>query len=153
MRPLGTTKTQTRMSNSTLLFIIAGIIFVLMYGFALISYPGSFMQFQTFFDLFNFNAALFIVTLGLCVVMIGGGIDISVGAVCGLVTMACAMLLESERAALERFITSARDWARLWAHAWISHCLSRNPTLFTNVGRNVLGAGAADDPAQENRSM
>ena len=27
--------------------------------------------------------------------MIGGGIDISVGAVCGLVTMACAMLLES----------------------------------------------------------
>ena len=66
-----------------------------MYGFALISYPGSFMQFQTFFDLFNFNAALFIVTLGLCVVMIGGGIDISVGAVCGLVTMACAMLLES----------------------------------------------------------
>jgi simple sugar transport system permease protein len=75
--------------------MIAGIIFVLMYGFALISYPGSFMQFQTFFDLFNLNAALFIVTLGLCVVMIGGGIDISVGAVCGLVTMACAMLLES----------------------------------------------------------
>jgi ribose/xylose/arabinose/galactoside ABC-type transport system permease subunit len=94
MRSRGPTETRTRLSNSTLLFIIAGIIFVLMYGFALISYPGSFMQFQTFFDLFNFNAALFIVTLGLCVVMIGGGIDISVGAVCGLVTMACAMLLE-----------------------------------------------------------
>jgi simple sugar transport system permease protein len=75
--------------------MIAGIIFVLMYGFALISYPGSFMQFQTFFDLFNLNAALFIITLGLCVVMIAGGIDISVGAVCGLVTMACAMLLQS----------------------------------------------------------
>ena len=95
MRPLNTTKSKTRLSNSNLLFMIAGIIFVLMYGFALISYPGSFMQFQTFFDLFNLNAALFIVTLGLCVVMIAGGIDISVGAVCGLVTMACAMLLES----------------------------------------------------------
>ena len=95
MRSLNTSKAKTRLSNSNLLFMIAGIIFVLMYGFALISYPGSFMQFQTFFDLFNFNAALFIVTLGLCVVMIGGGIDISVGAVCGLVTMACAMLLES----------------------------------------------------------
>jgi ribose/xylose/arabinose/galactoside ABC-type transport system permease subunit len=94
MGAVSATKPRTRLSNSTLLFIIAGIIFVLMYGFALISYPGSFMQFQTFFDLFNFNAALFIVTLGLCVVMIGGGIDISVGAVCGLVTMACAMLLE-----------------------------------------------------------
>jgi len=95
VRSLDTNKPKTRLSNSNLLFMIAGIIFVLMYGFALISYPGSFMQFQTFFDLFNFNAALFIVTLGLCVVMIGGGIDISVGAVCGLVTMACAMLLES----------------------------------------------------------
>src|SRR5690554_3092320 len=95
MGSLNTTKPKTRLSNSNLLFIIAGIIFVLMYGFALISFPGSFMQFQTFFDLFNLNAALFILTLGMCVVMIAGGIDISVGAVCGLVTMACAMLLES----------------------------------------------------------
>jgi ribose/xylose/arabinose/galactoside ABC-type transport system permease subunit len=95
MRSMNTTKPKKRLSNSNLLFIIAGIIFVLMYGFALISFPGSFMQFQTFFDLFNLNAALFIMTLGLCVVMIVGGIDISIGAVCGLVTMACAMLLES----------------------------------------------------------
>lgn len=95
MGALNTTKPKTRLSNSNLLFMIAGIIFVLMYGFALLSFPGSFLQFQTFFDLFNFNAALFIITLGMCVVMIAGGIDISVGAVCGLVTMACAMLLES----------------------------------------------------------
>ncbi|NLW47314.1 MAG: sugar ABC transporter permease YjfF [Firmicutes bacterium] len=95
MGTLNTAKPKIRLSNSNLLFIIAGIIFVLMYGFALISFPGSFMQFQTFFDLFNLNAALFIMTLGLCIVMIVGGIDISIGAVCGLVTMACAMLLES----------------------------------------------------------
>lgn len=95
MGSLNVTKPKTRLSNSNLLFMIAGIIFVVMYGFAIFKYPVSFMQFQTFFDLFNLNAALFIVTLGLCVVMIAGGIDISVGAVCGLVTMACAMLLES----------------------------------------------------------
>jgi simple sugar transport system permease protein len=100
MESLNTIKPKTRLSNSNLLFMIAGIIFVVMYGFALIRYPGSFMQFQTFFDLFNLNAALFIVTLGLCVVMISGGIDISVGAVCGLVTMACAMLLESSMASI-----------------------------------------------------
>ena len=35
-------------------------------------------------------------TLGLCIVMIGGGIDISIGSVCGLVTMACAVWLESK---------------------------------------------------------
>jgi galactofuranose transport system permease protein len=83
------------LSNSNLLFLIAAVIFVLMYGFAILSYPGSFVQFQTFFDLFSLNAPLIIITLGLSIVMIGGGIDISVGAVTGLVTMCCAVLLES----------------------------------------------------------
>lgn len=89
-------KPKQRLSNSNLLFIIAGIIFILMYGFAIIAYPNSFLQFQTFFDLFSLNAPLIIMTMGLCIVMIVGGIDISIGAVCGLVTMACAMLLESQ---------------------------------------------------------
>jgi len=96
MESLNATKPKTRLSNPNLLFFIAAVIFVLMYLLAIISFPDSFMQFQTFFDLFNLNAPLIITTLGLCVVMIVGGIDISVGSVCGLVTMACAMLLESE---------------------------------------------------------
>src|SRR5690606_3402820 len=79
-----------------LLFLIAAGIFVLMYTFAIISYPGSFLQAQTFFDLFSLNAPLIILTLGLSIVMIGGGIDISVGAVTGLVTMSCAVLLQSQ---------------------------------------------------------
>ena len=87
---------KTKLSNSNLLFIIAAVIFVLMYLFAIISFPRSFLQFQTFFDLFNLNAPLIIMTLGLCVVMIVGGIDISIGSVCGLVTMACAVFLESD---------------------------------------------------------
>ncbi|MGI6101908.1 MAG: ABC transporter permease [Bacillota bacterium] len=95
MRLLNRGKPRTRLSNSTLLFIIAGIIFLLMYGIAIVSFPVSFRQFQTFFDFFNLNVALFITTLGMCIVIIGGGIDISVGAVCGLVTMACALLLQS----------------------------------------------------------
>lgn len=67
-----------------------------MYGFAILRFPGSFLQFQTFFDLFSLNAPLIILTLGMSIVMIGGGIDISVGAVTGLVTMGCAVLLESK---------------------------------------------------------
>ncbi|MBN2511263.1 MAG: sugar ABC transporter permease YjfF [Spirochaetales bacterium] len=89
------TRSKARLSNSNLLFLIAAVIFIVMYVFAVISFPGSFMQFQTFVDFFNLNAPLIIMTLGLCIVMIGGGIDISVGSVCGLVTMACAVLLES----------------------------------------------------------
>ncbi|MCD1653363.1 sugar ABC transporter permease YjfF [Treponema zuelzerae] len=84
------------LSNSNLLFIIAAVIFVLMYGFAIVRYPGSFLQFQTFFDLFSLNAPLIILTLGISIVMIGGGIDISVGAVTGLVTMCCAVFLQSK---------------------------------------------------------
>jgi simple sugar transport system permease protein len=51
MESLNEAKPKKRLSNSNLLFLIASGIFVLMYGFAIISFPGSFMQFQTFFDL------------------------------------------------------------------------------------------------------
>ncbi len=95
MASLNVIKPKARLSNSNILFLIAAVIFVLMYMLAIISFPGSFMQVQTFFDLFNLNAPLIIMTLGLSIVMIGGGIDISIGAVCGLVTMACAVSLES----------------------------------------------------------
>jgi galactofuranose transport system permease protein len=92
---INTIKRKETISNSNLLFLIAAVIFVLMYGFAILRYPRSFLQYQTFFDLFSLNAPLIIITLGLSIVMIGGGIDISVGAVTGLVTMCCAVLLES----------------------------------------------------------
>jgi simple sugar transport system permease protein len=92
---MNTTKRKEAISNSNLLFAIAAAIFVLMYGFSILRYPQSFLQYQTFFDLFSLNAPLIILTLGLSIVMIGGGIDISVGAVTGLVTMCCAVFLES----------------------------------------------------------
>jgi galactofuranose transport system permease protein len=90
-----TIKRKETISNSNLLFAIAALIFLLMYGFGIARYPRSFLQYQTFFDLFSLNAPLIILTLGLSIVMIGGGIDISVGAVTGLVTMCCAVFLES----------------------------------------------------------
>lgn len=95
MRSLQEAKQKDALSNSNLLFLIATAIFVLMYSFAILCFPGSFLQFQTFFDLFSLNAPLIIITMGISIVMIGGGIDISVGAVTGLVTMCCAVLLES----------------------------------------------------------
>lgn len=96
MATLKNPEAKEALSNSNLLFIIAAVIFVLMYGFAIVRYPGSFLQFQTFFDLFSLNAPLIILTLGISIVMIGGGIDISVGAVTGLVTMCCAVFLQSK---------------------------------------------------------
>ncbi len=92
---MNTMKRREAISNSNLLLLIAAVIFVLMYGIAILCYPRSFFQYQTFFDLFSLNAALIIITLGETIVMIGGGIDISIGAVTGLVTMCCAVYLES----------------------------------------------------------
>ena len=94
MTSVTTTKPKEAISNSNLLFYIAAGIFVLMYGFAIVRYPASFLKFQTFFDLFSLNAPFIIITLGMSIVMIGGGIDISLGSVTGLVTMSCAVLLE-----------------------------------------------------------
>ena len=94
---MNTIKRKERVSDSNLLFAIAAVIFVLMYGFGILSFPRDFLQSQTFFDLFNLNAPLIIVTLGVSIVMVGGSIDISVGQVTALVTMSCAVILQSGR--------------------------------------------------------
>ncbi len=107
MEQMNTMKRREAISNSNLLLLIAAVIFVLMYGIAILCYPRSFFQYQTFFDLFSLNAALIIITLGETIVMIGGGIDISIGAVTGLVTMCCAVYLESGHGSVEGSILLA----------------------------------------------
>lgn len=100
MESMNTTKQKERVSDSNLLFGIAAVIFVLMYGFGILTHGHDFLQPQTFFDLFNLNAALIILTLGESIVMIGGSIDISVGQVTALVTMSCAVFLQSGMASI-----------------------------------------------------
>ncbi|MCL2670668.1 MAG: ABC transporter permease [Clostridiales bacterium] len=86
-------KRRESISNSNLLFLISLVIFVAMYTVGFFRFPTSFRNLQTFVDFFNNNAPLIILTCGMSVVMIGGGIDISVGGVTGLVTMCCAVFL------------------------------------------------------------
>ena len=52
-------------------------------------------MFSRFADLLNDNTSLIIVSCALTIVMIGGGIDISVGAVTSLVVMSCVMYLNN----------------------------------------------------------
>ena len=81
------------MSNTVLLMTITICIFAAMYCLAMVFLKGGFLRFQQIFDLLNDNAALIIVSCGLTVVMIGGGIDISVGGVIGLVVMSGVLYL------------------------------------------------------------
>ena len=84
------------LTNSQLLTFISVGIFIVMYLAAIIFMGDSgFRKPQMLFDLLNDNAMLIIIACALTVVMIGGGINISVGGVVGLTCMACAKFLES----------------------------------------------------------
>ena len=55
---------------------------------------AGFLKPQTFFNILNTQGGLIIVSCGMSIVMITGGIDISVGGVVALVTMCCAVNLD-----------------------------------------------------------
>ncbi len=86
-------KRKEPLTNTQLLMTITIVIFVVMYILAMTLLGGGFLHAQQIFDMLNDNASLIIVSCGLTIVMIGGGIDISVGAVTSLVVMACVLYL------------------------------------------------------------
>ena len=86
-------KRREPLNDTQLLMTISIGIFVVMYGLAMLLMGGGFLKTQQLFDLLNDNAALIIISCSLTIVMIGGGINISVGGVIGLTVMACALFL------------------------------------------------------------
>ena len=82
-------------SNTNLLLAITIGTFFGMYALAMLVWGGGFLNPQQFLDIFNNNAFLIVISCGLTVVMITGGIDISVGGVTALVTMSCVVHLNS----------------------------------------------------------
>ncbi len=82
------------MSDTNLLLTITIVVFFAMYIAAILIQGEGFLKPQTFFNILNANAALIILSCGLSIVMITGGIDISVGGVTALVSMCCAVYLD-----------------------------------------------------------
>lgn len=87
-------KTKGKLTDSNLLLLITITVFVLMYASAMLFLGSGFLKPQTFFNTLNENAALIIISCGMSMVMMTGGIDISVGAVTSLVCMCCAVNLD-----------------------------------------------------------
>ncbi|MBQ7370276.1 MAG: sugar ABC transporter permease YjfF [Blautia sp.] len=83
-----------RVNDTNLLLAITIVVFVLMYAGAMIFLGGAFLKPQTFCNTLNENAALIISACGMSLIMITGGIDISVGGVAALVSMCCAVYLD-----------------------------------------------------------
>ena len=92
VKQIGKTRREPLTDSQLLMTITIGI-FAVMYAAAMIFMGGGFLRTQQFFDLLNDNAALIIISCALTIVMIGGGINISVGGVIGLTVMACALYL------------------------------------------------------------
>ncbi len=82
------------MTDTNLLLTITIVVFFVMYIGAMIFQGKGFLKPQTFLNILNAQAALIIVSCGMSLVMITGGIDISVGGVSALVSMCCAVWLD-----------------------------------------------------------
>lgn len=68
-------------------------LFILMFGLGSVSFPG-FFSLQNFLNLFIDNSYLIIIAVGMTLVIISGGIDLSVGSMLALSTMLSASLVE-----------------------------------------------------------
>lgn len=89
------TKQQKKsLSDTNLLLLITVIVFVLMYAGAMIFLGEGFLKAQNFFNILMSQSALIITSCGMSLVMINGGIDISVGGVVALVSMCSAVYLD-----------------------------------------------------------
>ena len=88
------TRRLSTMSDTNLLLTITITVFVLMYLSAMIFIGRGFLRFQMFFNILNENAALIILSCGMSIVMITGGIDISVGKLTALICMSAAVNLD-----------------------------------------------------------
>lgn len=89
-------KRKEPISNTNLLLTITVCTFFGMYLFAMLVWGGGFTNPQQFLDIFNNNAFLIVISCGMTIVMITGGIDISVGGITALVTMACVVYLDDQ---------------------------------------------------------
>lgn len=84
------------MSDTSMLLTITIVIFFVMYIGAILFLGEGFLKPQTFLSILSSNAALIITSCGMSIVMITGGIDISVGGVVALVSMCSAVYLDKQ---------------------------------------------------------
>ena len=94
----GAPKTPSRkMTDTNLLMTITIVVFFVMYLCAIFFLGEGFKKPQTLLNILSTNSYLIILACGLSLVMITGGIDISVGGVTALVAMSCAVYLEESQ--------------------------------------------------------
>lgn len=132
------TKTKRRepLTDTQLLMRITIGIFFGMYALAMLIWGGGFLRPQQFFDILNNNAFLLIISCGLTVVMITGGIDISVGGITALVVMSCVVHLNSAGGSLLTSLLIALGIGLAFGvvHGYLISYLEIQPFIVTLAG-------------------
>ena len=123
-------------SDTNLLLTITMVVFFAMYIGAILFQGAGFLKPQTFFNILNANAALIILSCGMSLVMITGGIDISVGGVTALVSMCCAVYLDYKggNVAMAALIALAIGLGFGLVQGWLVAYLDIQPFIVTLAG-------------------
>ena len=91
-----TTDSNRKINGNTFLLIITIALFAIMYIAGMVIFADKgFAKPQMFLNLFISNAGLLVIAVGQTIVMITGGIDISVGSITALVCMVMANQMEN----------------------------------------------------------
>ena len=86
---------KTKLDGNSFLLVVTIVLFFAMYIVGIIMFGDrGFAKVQNFLNLFISNAGLIVVATGMTIVMITGGIDISVGSVGALICMMLAWMME-----------------------------------------------------------
>lgn len=90
-------KKKLKLDGNTFLLFITIVLFIVMYVAGMIIFKDKgFTKLQVFLNLFISNAGLIVIAAGMTIIMITGGIDISVGSVVALVCMMLAWMMEKK---------------------------------------------------------
>lgn len=86
-----------KINGNSFLLMVTVLLFIVMYAAGMVIFADKgFAKPQMFLNLFISNAGLLVIAMGQTIVMITGGIDISVGSVTALVCMLCAYDMEKK---------------------------------------------------------
>ena len=135
-------KAKRKINSSTFLLMITIVLFAVMYIAGMIIFEDKgFAKPQMFMNLFISNAGLIVIGCGMTLVMITGGIDISVGSVTALVCMSAAYAMENKgMSAISSRCDLITDRYSLWCRSGLLSNISGDPAIHCNVGWYVLRA-------------
>lgn len=119
------------------LLVVTIVLFVVMYSAGLVIFKDkNFGNIQVFLNLFTSNAGLIIISVGMTMVLIIGGIDISVGSVVAVTSMMLAAMMEKANIGVIPAIFIVLLFGILFGavQGWLISYLNIQPFIVTLAG-------------------